>query len=214
MIDYWITMPVTHRKVSINNPQPEQFDIRDIGAVLSVVPRWGGTARPVIYVGQHCCMVERVVASMRCSNCLTCLNQRLKALLHDAQESVVGDCIRPLKRLLPDYQAIEAAIEIAICQAFGISSTPDPIVKWADNVVAATERRDTKPWDLDHVASYEDFERVTPLPEHVVPWRSHVCEHSFLTQFNWLNVRRMRARSSGQLRCDHWQTVSLPVPPQ
>jgi hypothetical protein len=212
VINHWTTMPVTHRKVSINNPQPEQFDIRDISAVLSVVPRWGGTGRPVLYVGQHCCMVERVVGSMRCSNCVACLNQRIKALTHDGQEAVVGDCIRPLKILLPDYQRIEGAIELAICQAFGVSILPDPLIKWADNVVAATERRDTKPWDLDYLAEYEDFERVTPLPEHIVPWSSVVCDHSFVRQFAWLNQRRMRARSANMDRCGHWQNVSLPAP--
>lgn len=53
---------------------------------------------------------------------------RLRALLHDGSEAILGDVSRPLKYLpaMEPYRALEARWQPAIYTAFGVPATPDP----------------------------------------------------------------------------------------
>ena len=116
------------------DPRPEDVDILDIAHALANVCRFGGHTKAFYSVAQHSVLVSRVVPA----------GQALAGLLHDATEAYIGDMIRPLKRNLHEYRAAEARLEAAITERFvlpaGAFATPE--VKYADNVVLATEARD------------------------------------------------------------------------
>ncbi|HCF1831058.1 TPA: phosphohydrolase, partial [Pseudomonas aeruginosa] len=69
--------------------------------------------------------------------------------LHDATEAYIGDMVRPLKELLPDFRQIEAVIWSAICERFDLDEQLPAEVKRADLIALATERRDLMPFHQD-----------------------------------------------------------------
>jgi 5'-deoxynucleotidase YfbR-like HD superfamily hydrolase len=57
---------------------------------------------------------------------------KLEALLHDASEAYLMDSPKPIKRLLPDYVALEHKLMKAISDKFRISHPNSDEVKRAD----------------------------------------------------------------------------------
>jgi 5'-deoxynucleotidase YfbR-like HD superfamily hydrolase len=66
-------------------------------------------------------------------------------LLHDASESMMNDVNSPLKRMCPDYKAIEARVYAAVAVRFRLPPTLDPVVKQADQVAYFIERDQLMP---------------------------------------------------------------------
>ena len=98
----------TGKRVSVQDPQPDQFDIKDIGYALSNTCRFNGHSRGFYSVAEH-----SVAVALRLPD-----NLRLAGLLHDATEAYLGDIPSPIKQFLPDYQKIEARFEAAIAEKF------------------------------------------------------------------------------------------------
>lgn len=125
------------------DPRPDQIDPEDIAHALSLLCRYGGHVDRFYSVAEHCVLMSQAVAP----------EHALAALLHDATEAYVVDVPRPLKRLLPDYQAIELATWVAICMRFRIAPDLPAEVKDADNRILLTERtalmRRAERWYVD-----------------------------------------------------------------
>lgn len=91
-------------------------------------------------------------------------------LLHDASEAYLTDLCRPLKlhsEMGTHYRVIEAKVQAAICEAFGLSPTEPPSVKIADQRMLATEKRDLigpspVDWGLTH-EPYDDVSMESPM---------------------------------------------------
>src|SRR5687767_13374438 len=79
------------------DPKPEDVSIIDIAHALSNVCRFGGHSRWFYSVSQHSYYVSLYTRP----------ENALYALLHDAPESYIGDCVRPLKPYLTNFQSIE-----------------------------------------------------------------------------------------------------------
>jgi uncharacterized protein len=82
----------------------------------------------------------------------------MSALLHDATEAYIGDMVRPLKKNIPQYQAVEDQLWAVIAAKFNLPLELAPEIKHADNVALMTERRDIVVW-TPHVWS------VTEAPD-------------------------------------------------
>lgn len=115
------------KRVSVQNPQPDQFDIKDIAYALSNTCRFNGHCAGFYSVAEH-----SVAVALRLPR-----ERRLAGLLHDATEAYLGDIPSPIKQFLPDYKAIEAKFERTIADKFGVEWGND--IKEADVDALFTE---------------------------------------------------------------------------
>lgn len=124
------------------NPNPVEIHPHDIARALSRLARFNGLCRGFYSVAEHSLMVFRLARRSK----LPVGVQRL-ALMHDAAEAYLGDVTRPLKAVLPDYQAIEARMNDAIAVRFRLSRASDDwaAVKKLDDEALAIEKRDLLP---------------------------------------------------------------------
>lgn len=149
----WITL-LDGRRFHLLDPRPDDVDPWVLASALAKVNRFGGhTTRPysVAEHSVHVCDLVEAAGGL--------LFERRAALLHDAAEAFIGDLPTPLKRLLPEYAAIERGIHEAVFARFGVSPNLPPIVKRADLVALVTENRDLRP---EGVRLWSD---TTGLPE-------------------------------------------------
>lgn len=109
----------------------DDIDIYDIAHSLGMQCRYNGHTKVFYSVAEHCIHMSYVVPA----------EDALWALLHDGTEAYVGDLIRPLKKLMPDYVTIEDRIMVAIVDKFELGTYEMPAsVREADNRIIENER--------------------------------------------------------------------------
>lgn len=143
------------------DPRPDEIDPGDISHALSLLCRYGGHVDRFYSVAEHCVLMSQAVPP----------EHALVALLHDATEAFVVDVPRPLKRQLPDYQAIEASVWLAICLRFNLANELPAEVKDADNRILLTERA-----ALMSRAGVWAVDGLEPLPVVIRGWSPGVAE--------------------------------------
>ena len=113
-----------------------------------------------------------------------------RGLLHDATEAYVGDMVRPLKRSMPEYRAVEDRLARAIEFRFGLAegSTACPAVKRADEVLLATEMRDLVGGERAGKWEYAQMAHAMPLPDRIRPLTQRDAEAAFLARFEALSM--------------------------
>jgi hypothetical protein len=111
------------------DPRPELIRAHDIAVALSRQARFNGHTVEFYSVAQHSVIVSQYT---RCP---------LSGLLHDAAEAYIGDMVRPMKAIMPDFGCVERRLQLAIEQRFdllpGSLSTSD-VAHW-DDALLATE---------------------------------------------------------------------------
>lgn len=157
------------------DPRPEDIRIYDIAAQLARICRFNGALRDDIdhfSVAQHCCNVS--------DHCAPHL--RLEGLLHDAQETYIGDLIKPVKLQVTGWKMLEGRIERAIRARFGLPLALTPAVKEQDWHAFPTEVRDICPpmLGVDHGNMPE------PWPERIEPWSATRARAEFMARFEEL----------------------------
>jgi hypothetical protein len=119
---------VTHRKVWLDNPTPEDIEIEHIAAALSGINRFTGLG---FSDAQHCVMVSRMVPEALAQ----------WGLLHDASEAYLGDVSGPLKSLIGmPYIGRQQAWDECVARRFNV---PLVDVKPWDELAALIEARDS-----------------------------------------------------------------------
>lgn len=131
------------RYFDLLSPQPDQFTLADIAGALAKVCRFGGQIDRFYSVAEHCLNCFELAA--RDGACV--LVQRI-ALLHDAAEAFIGDVVKPLKVMLPEYEQVEARVEAVIAAKYGLfgANHAETIRAWdaakeIDRAMLIAERR-------------------------------------------------------------------------
>lgn len=172
--DGWI-LTASGVRFDLFAPTVDMIRIEDIAHALSQVNRFGGHTRFPYSVAQHSVLVSRHVPP----------SDALTGLMHDATEAYVGDVVRPLKRRLPDYVAIEDRLWQVIRLRFDLGPIT-PAIKVADERALQTERRDAMPASAHLWA--DDERRALPFEEKlewIEPWRAR---QQFLDRFRALSL--------------------------
>ena len=173
----WITT-MSGTKWFITDPSPEDVRIGDIAHALSLICRYSGHCREFYSVAEHSLRMARIANKERG------MNAAMWALLHDAAEAYLGDMVRPLKQLMPEYKAIETLTEGVIIRGLGLKPVCPACrdyVKQLDDVLLMTERR-----DLVNHCGHEWTPRATPLEYVIVPMRSKEAYRQFLDFYGQL----------------------------
>ncbi len=177
------------------NPNPEMVCIEDIAHSLAYQCRYTGHIRQFYSVAQHCVLMAE-------NEDLP--GDPLAKLLHDADETYIGDIAKPWKRLLSidipetkqvnqhyvSVESFEAGIQDVIGLALGVDLSYSAEVKEADIRMMASEIRDLMPempsgfsWGVDV---------SNPVKEKIIPWLPEPAEQIFLAMYKMLNLKRTK----------------------
>lgn len=190
-------------KPSILTAGPRYFDFTapsgpyslfEIAHSLSNICRFTGHCRTHYSVAEHCVRASWIAPS----------GYALEALLHDSEEFAVGDMSTPLKAHVGgNYRAIAHGVDASVREWFGLPAKQDPVVKLADLVMLATERRDLMPrLALDE--HWAILDGIEPLPDRIQPWGPMVAREAFIARFEYLIGRT--AVVAGSKRTVHLNT--------
>src|SRR5690349_8864599 len=185
--DNWITT-FTGKKFHLFDPQLDEICIEDIAHALSLICRFGGHLPEHYSVAQHSILVSQLVPQ----------DLTLEGLLHDAEETYIGDMVRPLKLEMPEFNVVTRNIQSKIIkkfQLFPIKLPYPPIykrdvsyIKEADNQALFLEKRELflnakeQVWDLEFLSAQESN---TPLPDiHLSYMHPKIAEAQFLSVFH------------------------------
>ena len=102
--------------------RPEEVRIDDIAHCLAHTCRFHGSTRHHYSVAQHSVYVAWL---LRRESAQT----RLQALLHDASESYLPDLAPQVKRAIPGFRQLEAALWSAVAQRFELPEAKPPLLK-------------------------------------------------------------------------------------
>lgn len=162
-------------------PRIDHVAIEDIAHGLAYQCRFNGQTREFYSVAQHSLIVAELVPPPL----------RLAALLHDAAEAYLGDMVKPLKVLMPEFSALEERVSAIIADTFGIDFSDYAPIKHADLTALATEKRDLMPHSAERWAYLDD---IAALPAVIVPLSPGDAKNGFLAAFQRYRAERTQAR--------------------
>ncbi|EIH0466459.1 HD family hydrolase [Escherichia coli] len=166
------------KKFDYINSTADDIDIEDIANALSNICRFAGHLPEFYSVAQHSVLCSQIVQP----------EFAFEALMHDAAEAYVQDLPAPLKRLLPEYQRIETMVDDLIRSKYALPANQTSVVKYADLIMLATERRDLEiddgtVWPMLEGIPCSDIIQISPL-------RPGQAYGAFMNRFNELMESR------------------------
>ncbi|MGY2800366.1 uncharacterized protein ACVWV0_004642 [Ewingella americana] len=168
----WLTT-FSGQHLDFSNPNVLAFNITDIAQGLSHECRFAGQISDFYSVAQHSVLCSMIVPPAFA----------LEALLHDAVEAYCKDIPAPLKRLLPDYQRIEDSMDRLIREKYDLPLQMSSVVKEADLIMLATERRDL---EVDADNHWPMLDGVAPADVRIFPLNPSQARAEFLRRWEHL----------------------------
>ena len=160
-------------------PNEDDIDILDIAHSLAMQCRYNGHTQVFYSVAEHCWILSHEVSP----------EYALWALLHDAPEAYISDMIRPIKRHMPAFVALDDHLTAVIARKFGLAGIEIPAeVKEADTRILLDERAQlhrTPPqeWDI----------ALDPLGVDIAAWSPVEAKSRYLHRFHQLPDGRFLA---------------------
>lgn len=158
----WVQTYLGHQ-LRIPEFNGDAITVTETAAVLSKLCRFSGRTLTFYSVAEH---------SVRCAWLVEELGgskfEQFYALNHEGDESLLGfDPPSPLLKLTPDLRALKEAAHTAYMTRYGLPIKMPAIVKQADLIMLATEKRDLMskepaPW----------FPMPEPRGNRIEPWTS------------------------------------------
>ena len=128
------------------DPRPDMVRAEDIAHALSRINRFNGhTAGEPYSVAHHSMLVADLLASWGAPPAIV-----REGLLHDAGEAYYGDVVSPLKRAMvagisrdiSDFEIVAERVDSVVRKTLGLNPDQSHLVRRADLVALAIERRD------------------------------------------------------------------------
>lgn len=119
---------LTHsgKRFDFDNINPDAICIEDIATSLANQCRFNGHANSFYSVAHHSVIMADAMSQDGYDNKMV-----RTALLHDASEAYLGDMVKPLKSMMPDYEALESKVMSAIAEKYDIYwPLPDEIKEY------------------------------------------------------------------------------------
>lgn len=173
----------TGKMFDVTDPDPDQIDIFDIAHHLSLMTRFNGGCEWLYSIAQH-----SVLCAKRAKDYYYPRPREeqleLALLMHDAAEAYLGDIVRPVKRVVPDFVVLENQVMDAINERFDLPRVAEipafeVAVKEVDNRMLVTEKLQLmKPnvrWVIEDI--FEPYELELEL------WQPRAAEMLFLSHF-------------------------------
>ena len=151
------------------DPNPRAVRFRDIAHALANSCRFNGHCDRFYSVAEHSIVMSRLVPPEMAE----------WALLHDATEAYVGDMVRPLKEVLPEFRRIEDGIAAVIAQRFKLGPRPVEL-RGYDMRMLATERAQLMVESPNEWPSLRGFE---PFDVKLEGWSPREAEGRFYSRF-------------------------------
>ena len=161
-------------------PHIDKVVIEDIAHGLAYQCRFNGQTQVFYSVAQHSLIVASLVPP----------RMRLAALLHDAAEAYLGDMVKPLKVLLPEFAALEDKVSAIIAATYGLDFSDYAPIKRADLIALATEKRDLMPHSAERWAYLDG---IAPLPGIIDAMGPAEAKQRFLQAFAELSGEGLAA---------------------
>ncbi|MDO4465754.1 MAG: HD domain-containing protein [Bacillota bacterium] len=122
--------------------KPEDIEVADICHALSLLCRGAGQIRRFYSVAQHSINCAKEAQARNYSNRVI-----LACLLHDSSEAYLADVIRPIKKHLTNYNAIEDKVLSNIFAHFGLTLSEEEAALWKqiDNDLLESELKELMP---------------------------------------------------------------------
>lgn len=160
--------------IDLVDPKPDQFVFDDIAAGLSKICRFGAQIPKWYTVAEHSWWCYKFGLTDGLSSDL------LKALLmHDATEAFLGDVVKPLKLLMPEYNKIEDNMAKCIGEKYNVDfESNHKLIKKYDNAMLIAERDAIF---LEDGHEWIDEQGVMPLDLKPYYWNYERAQLKFTT---------------------------------
>jgi hypothetical protein len=159
--DVWL-QTYLGRQLRVPEWNHDAICLEETAYVLSGIHRFGARTDPYYTVAEH---------SVRVADCIALLGgsalEQFVGINHEGDEALLGfDPASPLLRLLPDLKALKRLAHESYMRRYVLPVELPAIVKHADLVLLATEKR-----DLMNGGAFINMTEMPPaLPAKIVPW--------------------------------------------
>lgn len=162
-------------------PRIEDMFLADVAHHLAMQVRFNGATKDFYSVAEHCVIGSFLVPT----------EDAFEFLMHDAEETWLGDLIRPLKNhciLGFEYKRIAGPIDSLVRQKWGMLAGQPDTVRRVDQAMCAMEMQQIfrdPPQDTDF-SVWKDIVGSAGVPLHFWSWRE--AEFQFLRRFYELTL--------------------------